>query len=135
MEILDACGGGKEGMRCLPGGGEEDGEAVMVKEGEGETAAGGGGWLGVGGFLDGFEAVERRFSAGEADESSIGFRTAGVDVDVGEEDGRSAPAVAAGDWGDFGGGGEREETAAGDDILMKLAAGGGWWWCGRKRGR
>lgn len=42
MEILDACGGGKDGIRCLPAGGEEDaGEAVMVNEGEGEDAGGG----------------------------------------------------------------------------------------------
>lgn len=117
IDILEACGGGKDGIRCLPAGGEEEaGEAVMVNEGEGEGVRGG--WFGVWGFLDEFEAVERRFSAGEVgDGSSIELR---AEVEV--EDGRSAPAVAEGDGGATGrrGEGETAETVAGEAILMQV---------------
>lgn len=123
MEILEACGGGNAGMRCLPAGGEEvAGEAVIAKEGVGEEprGGGGGGWLGVGGFLDGFEAVERRFSAGEVDESSIELR-----AEVEAEEDRPAPAVALGEGGRTGRGrGEAGETATGDAILIEVL--GGW---------
>lgn len=143
MEILEACGGGKAGIRCLPAGGEEEaGEAVIEKEGVGEEP--GGGWLGVVGFLDVFEVAESRFSAGEVDESSIELR-----AEVVAEEDRPAPAVALGEGGSTG----RErggagETATGDAILMKIlvdgwrerqkddgCGGGGivgllllWWW-------
>lgn len=120
-EILEACGGGNEGIRCLPVVGEEGaGEAVIEKEGVGEDP--GGGWLGVGGFLDGFEAVERRFSAGEVDESSIELRAEVDAEEVDAEEDRPAPAVASGDGGrrGSGGGGGTGETAAGDAILIKV---------------
>lgn len=115
MEILEACGGGNAGIRCLPAGGEEAaGEAVIEKEGVGEEP--GGGWLSVVEFLEVFEVVERRFSAGEVDESSIELR-----AEVVAEEDRPAPAVALGEGGRTG----RErggtgEMATGDAILMKI---------------
>lgn len=93
MEILVACGGGNDGIRCLPGCGEADGEAVKVNEGLGEA---GGGWLGVGGFLEEFEEVESRFSAEDVFGSKFEFRTEDGTVLEVEID-RSEPAVASGD--------------------------------------